>query len=94
MDWKTVKSKQIFRVRKPEFMNSWTNKYLTQKNIKPASILTRKKYCLEKKSHATNHLNILSLNIRSLPKHDGEHVCLLEALETKFHIVVLTAIGF
>ena len=45
------------------------------------------------KRDATNHLNILSLNIRSLPKHGGELVCLLEVLETKFDIIVLTEIG-
>ena len=45
------------------------------------------------KRDATNHLNILSLNIRSLPKHGGELVCLLEVLETKFDIIILTEIG-
>ena len=45
------------------------------------------------KRDATNHLNILSLNIRSLPKHGEELVCLLEILETKFDIIVLTEIG-
>ena len=45
------------------------------------------------KRDAANHLNILLLNIRSLPKHGGELVCLLEVLETKFDIIVLTEIG-
>ena len=45
------------------------------------------------KKDATNHLQILSPNIRSLPKHGDELVCLLEVLETKFQIIVLTEIG-
>ena len=40
------------------------------------------------KINDNNHLNILSLNIRSLPKHGGDLLCLLKALETQFHIIV------
>ena len=40
-----------------------------------------------------NSLNILSLNIRSLPKHGGELVYLINSLETTFHIIILTEIG-
>ena len=49
--------------------------------------------CIGLKRDATYHLNILSLNIHSLPKHGGEIVCLLEVLETKFDIIVFTEIG-
>ena len=38
-------------------------------------------------------LNIYSLNISSLPKHAGELVCFISALETKFDIIILTEIG-
>ena len=33
------------------------------------------------------------MNIRSLPKHGGELVCLMNVLKTKFDIIVFTAIG-
>ena len=34
-------------------------------------------------------LNIISLNIRSLPGHSGELLVFLEALEIHFHVIVL-----
>ena len=40
-----------------------------------------------------SHLNIFSMNIRSLPKHGGELLYLMSVLETKFDIIVLTKIG-
>ena len=39
------------------------------------------------------HLNIFSMNIRSLPKHGGELLVFLQSLETKFDVIVLTEIG-
>ena len=38
-------------------------------------------------------LNILSLNIRSLPKHDGVLTCLLDILKMHYQVIVLTEIG-
>ena len=38
-------------------------------------------------------LNVLSLNIRSLPKHGGELLYFLKSLKTKFDAIVLTEIG-
>ena len=48
---------------------------------------------INSKLNDDNHLNILSLNIRSLPKHGGELLCLVKSLETPFQIIVLTEIG-
>ena len=42
---------------------------------------------------SSTHLNIFSMNIRSLPKHGGELLCLMSILKTKFDIIVLTEIG-
>ena len=39
------------------------------------------------------HLNIFSMNIRSLPKHGVELLVFLQSLETKFDVIVLTEIG-
>ena len=38
-------------------------------------------------------LNIYSLNISSLPKHSGELLCYLSALETRFDIIIVTEVG-
>ena len=40
-----------------------------------------------------NNLNVISMNIRSLPKHYGELFCLLSVLETRFDVIILTEIG-
>ena len=48
---------------------------------------------INKKLIGDNYLNILLLNISSLPKHAGELVCFISTLETYFHIIVLTEIG-
>ena len=40
-----------------------------------------------------NHLNILSMNIVSLPKHGGELVNFLDLLQSQFQIVVISEIG-
>lgn len=40
-----------------------------------------------------NSLNIISFNIRSLPKHSGELVNFLSLLNTEFQVIVLTEIG-
>ena len=42
---------------------------------------------------SSTHLNIFSMNIRSLAKHGGELLCLMSILKTKFDIIVLTEIG-
>ena len=42
----------------------------------------------------TSHLKILSMNIRSLPKHSGELKCFINVLGNEFDIIVLTEIGF
>ena len=42
---------------------------------------------------SSSHLNIFSMNIRSLPKHGGELLYLMSVLETKFDIIVLREIG-
>ena len=38
-------------------------------------------------------VNIISLNIWSLPKHGGELLVILEVLEINFHIIVFSEIG-
>ena len=38
-------------------------------------------------------LNIISFNIRSLPRHSWELLVFLEALEIHFHVIVLSEIG-
>ena len=38
-------------------------------------------------------LNIISFDIRSLPRHSGKLLVFLEALETHFHVLVLSEIG-
>ena len=43
--------------------------------------------------NTTSHLNILSMNIRSLPKHSGELKCFINVLGNEFDIIVLTEIG-
>ena len=42
---------------------------------------------------SSDSLNILTLNIRSLPKHAGELLCFLASLTCRFHIIILTEIG-
>ena len=42
---------------------------------------------------SSTHLINFSTNIRSLPKHGGELLCLIIVLKTKFDIIVLTEIG-
>ena len=42
---------------------------------------------------SSRHLNVFSMNIRSLPKHGGELVVYLDILKTKFDVIVLTEIG-
>ena len=39
------------------------------------------------------NLNVISMSIRSLPKHYGELLCLLSVLETRFDVIILTEIG-
>ena len=48
---------------------------------------------IRKQNRCKQTLNIISLNIRSLPKHGGELLVFLEALEINFHIIVLSEIG-
>ena len=43
--------------------------------------------------NAPAFLNILSLNIRSLPRHGGELLNLLNVFGTHFHVIVLSEIG-
>ena len=45
------------------------------------------------KRETPRHLNIFSMNIDSLRKHDGELLVFLKLLETDFDIVVLTEMG-
>ena len=40
-----------------------------------------------------NHLNVFSLNIRSLPKHGGELSNFINSLKHEFHVIILTEIG-
>ena len=40
-----------------------------------------------------NDFNVISMNIRSVPKHYGELFCLLSVLETRFDVIILTEIG-
>ena len=37
--------------------------------------------------------NIISFNIRSLPRHNGELIVFLEALEIHIHVIVFSEIG-
>ena len=46
-----------------------------------------------KQNSINTHFNIFSMNIRSLPKHGGELLTLINMLNTKFHVIVLTEIG-
>ena len=39
------------------------------------------------------HLNVFSMNIRSLPKHAGDLVVFLKLLEMEFDVIILTEIG-
>ena len=39
------------------------------------------------------HLNVFSVNIRSLPKHAGDLVVFLKLLEMEFDVIILTEIG-
>ena len=43
--------------------------------------------------NSENNLNVISMNIRSLPKHYGELLCMLSVLETRFDDIILTEIG-
>ena len=49
--------------------------------------------CIRKINKCNQALNIIYFNIRSLPKHSGEHLVFLEALEIHFYIIVLSEIG-
>ena len=48
---------------------------------------------MQRNRRGTEYLNILSLNIVSLPKHGNELVCLIQSLHMKFDIIVLSEIG-
>ena len=48
---------------------------------------------IKKINKCNQTLNIISFNIRSLPRHSGELVLFLEALEIHFHVIVLSEIG-
>ena len=48
-----------------------------------------KKLCI----NGPESLNVFSLNVRSLPKHGGELLCLLDSLEARFQLIILTEIG-
>ena len=43
--------------------------------------------------NSENNLNVISMNIRSLPTHYGELLCMLSVLETRFDVIILTEIG-
>ena len=43
--------------------------------------------------NSENNLDVISMNIRSLPKHNGELLCMLSVLETRFGVIILTEIG-
>ena len=43
--------------------------------------------------NTTSHLNILSMNIRSLPKYSGELKCFIKVLGNESDIIVLAEIG-
>ena len=47
----------------------------------------------KKNRQGIDFFNMISLNIRSLPKHGSELYCLLTMLKAKFSVVVLTEIG-
>ena len=47
----------------------------------------------KKQFKTQNSLKILSLNIRSLPKHRGELLTMVSSIPTEIHIIVLTEIG-
>ena len=48
---------------------------------------------IEKNINGDKCLNVLSLNIRYLPKHSGEIFCFLKSLKIKFDVILLTEIG-
>ena len=48
---------------------------------------------ISKNRNGDEFLNILTLNIRSLPKHGGELYVYLESLNTNFDVIILTEIG-
>ena len=48
---------------------------------------------LNLKRTGSKFLNVLTLNIVSLPKHGSELVCFLDTLEMSFDVIVLTEIG-
>ena len=53
--------------------------------------LLRWKWICKKQSE--NNLNVISMNIRRLPKHYGELLCMLSVLETRFDVIIVTEIG-
>ena len=42
--------------------------------------------------NSENNLNVISMNIRSLPNHHGELLCMLSMLEIRFDVIILTEI--
>ena len=42
--------------------------------------------------NSENNLNVISMNVRSLPKHYGELLCMLSVLETRFDVIIITEI--
>ena len=71
--------------------NKLTHLLYDTKNI-PCEYYNEQRLITKKRG---NHdfLNVISLNISSLPKHIGELLCFLGALETHIDVIVLTEIG-
>ena len=76
-----------------EFINdNYINELFVNQDIPLCNYLNEDEFT-QLKRETPNHLNIFSMNIRSLPKHGGESLVFLKLLETDFDIVVLTEIG-
>ena len=76
-----------------EFINdNYINELFVNQDIPLCNYLNEDVFT-QLKRETPNHLNIFSMNIRSLPKHGGELLVFLKLLETDFDIVVLTEIG-
>ena len=76
-----------------EFLNeNHINELFVNQDIPLCNYLNEDEFTRLKRE-TPSHLNIFSMNIRSLPKHGGELLVFFKLLETDFHIVVLTEIG-
>ena len=74
------------------FKGNYLSELFDPQNLVLCSYYDESEFVKSNRNSKTD-LNIISMNIRSLPKHYGELLCILSELETRFDVIISTESG-